>query len=926
MAEPRLYKMITPPKFKGGGITVKVGDKVITSPEVSFAKSISATNSLGATVNSMAIMMKEMKTSFTTFTVSNMKLQESMFEKREEYMNDEKKRIKESKRAALRAAGLARDKASEKKQEKVDKDEDPKAISAVKKSIGFFEGIMKLIQGVFRSLLLYKLLEWIANPENRKKLISIFNSIKEMIKFFVQIADFLVEFGLSGLTDFLRNPISFKGIFGLVKFLTVIGAIFAPVALAKFGLALGGKILKLVAGGGLKKALMGLFRGIGGMIKGLLAFVKGRGLGKLLLIGAAVGTGMLIQKFMDDAADNKEEEEEGDVELESTAQTPDLTGTEEKKATGGPLKKFAAGGGWIQGPQSGYPVSLTGRGVDFIGHGTEYVATKKAAGGGIGSAFVVPYDTPATRGNPGLTNMRLAEASRSGFGLPGPYAKGGPVKLPEFFLGGLFDKASSAISGFGSGVMNTLGLGGQEMDPVLFGLAKKGVGMSVSMLGGNPAYWHKPESQRSIEDMARKVASKSQILKSGGLDKVEHTEKGPKSTAGTTQTGPEKIDIGKAFSNLGGSNLLGSYLKDAQQMSVGGLAKAGCNGPWCKNLPQFAGGGLLDFIASGEGGYNSMNQGTIGNSIVGSTHDSASIVKKKLTDMTVGEIMERQAYLMNKSNPQESDYGLFAVGRYQVIPGTMSSIVKTMGIDRNAKFDKPMQDKIGLGLIKHKRPYAWKYINKEHNDRTGAMKELAAEWASLPDPATGRSMYGGGNASSHSVEEVAAALDAARGGAPLVSDDPNLNLASAGPSSSTDSTGSPSGASDAGAQDKPKKIDIMDAFEKLGGKELLSSYFDDINADPDVGNPDMLKPKTENEKGEKLSEAELKEKEKEAKEGSEDNISIGDLNPKDVDTTIERPQPVVAGGGDLYTNPAFDFLTPRMGWLSDISTSPKSLT
>ena len=32
MAQARLYKMITPPKFKGGGITVKVGDKVVTQP------------------------------------------------------------------------------------------------------------------------------------------------------------------------------------------------------------------------------------------------------------------------------------------------------------------------------------------------------------------------------------------------------------------------------------------------------------------------------------------------------------------------------------------------------------------------------------------------------------------------------------------------------------------------------------------------------------------------------------------------------------------------------------------------------------------------------------------------------------------------------------------------------------------------------
>ena len=38
-----------------------------------------------------------------------------------------------------------------------------------------------------------------------------------------------------------------------------------------------------------------------------------------------------------------------------------------------------AKGGWIQGPQSGYPVSLDGgRSVSFIGHGTEYVAQRSA--------------------------------------------------------------------------------------------------------------------------------------------------------------------------------------------------------------------------------------------------------------------------------------------------------------------------------------------------------------------------------------------------------------------------------------------------------------------------------------------------------------------------------------------------------------------
>ena len=78
----------------------------------------------------------------------------------------------------------------------------------------------------------------------------------------------------------------------------------------------------------------------------------------------------------------------------------------------GNLFQKKAGGGWIQGPQTGYPVSLDGgKSVSFIGHGTEYVATKS----GGGSAFVIPYDTPATRGNKNLTARRQKEATSAGF-------------------------------------------------------------------------------------------------------------------------------------------------------------------------------------------------------------------------------------------------------------------------------------------------------------------------------------------------------------------------------------------------------------------------------------------------------------------------------------------------------------------------------
>ena len=84
-------------------------------------------------------------------------------------------------------------------------------------------------------------------------------------------------------------------------------------------------------------------------------------------------------------------------------------------ADGGYLNGYAKGG-WISGPQSGYPVSLGGSKPDFIGHGTEYVAQKE----GSGDAFIVPFDTPATKVDKGLTERRMGEARSLGF-----FAEGG---------------------------------------------------------------------------------------------------------------------------------------------------------------------------------------------------------------------------------------------------------------------------------------------------------------------------------------------------------------------------------------------------------------------------------------------------------------------------------------------------------------------
>jgi len=176
-------------------------------------------------------------------------------------------------------------------------------------------------------------------------------------------------------------------------------------------------------------------------------------------------------------------------------------------------------------------------------------------------------------------------------------------------------------------------------------------------------------------------------------------------------------------------------------------------------------GSLLDFIASGEGGYNSMNQGTQGNRIVGSTGNAKSKIGKNLTDMTIGEIMERQAYLMDKNNPQISDYGIFAAGRYQIIPGTMPGAVKAAGLSMDDMFSPQNQDKLGMALIISKRPKVGDYLSGKSDDIETAMDELANEFASMPDPKTGNSKYGAGNRAAHTVEEVRQALIKARGGA-----------------------------------------------------------------------------------------------------------------------------------------------------------------
>jgi hypothetical protein len=85
-----------------------------------------------------------------------------------------------------------------------------------------------------------------------------------------------------------------------------------------------------------------------------------------------------------------------------------------------------------------------------------------------------------------------------------------------------------------------------------------------------------------------------------------------------------------------------------------------------------------------------------------------------------------------------------AAGKYQMIPSTLAAAVKSMGLDKNAKFDEALQERIFKEyLLRVKRPEIGNYISGKSDDLHGALKAASKEWASVADPDTGRSHYEG---------------------------------------------------------------------------------------------------------------------------------------------------------------------------------------
>ena len=585
----RFYKYVTPPK--DAGATISVGNKTIAGSN--FSATINAVNSLGATVNSIAVALQGQR--------QGQQLAQAQADRRAQLQRD---RNRENK---LEGKGT-------KAKEVVG--------AVVKGGASFLESLFKFL----KDFLIFTALDWLADPKNRERIEKTLERIGKVFKWikntFEWVANWIGENwektfgedktwqerleGASGLLlgagaallglAFLKNPVG--TIANFVKILSTVGK-----GILNIGKALGGSALGQVAMGatqgyfayqdvmanydGPEEDRVAAARGaatgatagavglgmLGNKIAGPLGGIIGNALGGFLgkeagkFLGPIVGDffntmqdvfggimsfleetfkpvgdaleelfvqmGPAIEKLTNFIKPHLPKLKElatfigkiafgplillmkgitnllkmingGKAEDPNSSSNPEST---DEKSAGGIFKMppLLSKGGWISGPQSGYPVSMDGgKSVSFIGHGTEYVA-KRSSGG-----FVIPFDTPHTRRDPGLTQRRMTEAKSYGY------------QTPEFSIGGKFDYAGAFAPTFNKTV--------NMPSPTYSKLPERSIGGFIKSVAGAAGAAFGGPSVTAAMGMLGNVAGAAQKLTTAAMPAIASVIPGGKLT------------------------------------------------------------------------------------------------------------------------------------------------------------------------------------------------------------------------------------------------------------------------------------------------------------------------------------------------------------------------------------------------------------
>ncbi len=435
----------------------------------------------------------------------------------------------------------------------------------------FWEGLLKMLSGLFKLLVLRPILKWLSDPKNQE---AVANTLRTLDKIFTWVAKFLTKNltgAVDGLYNLLREDATWaQRIGGFMKTFVGLGAIF--LGLRWLNPLRVGRTLK-----DFKWILSTFYNSLTRFKTGL---AKRRGMrwmggkwGKALQVTTMVaGTAYVAKKGMDYASD--------------VADDPDpfgRTGTRDDGSSyeyGGNVLKLLpqrATGGWINGPNSGYPVSLgsqSGASPDFVGHGLEYVARKNT-----GENFVIPVDNAATRRNPGLMEANMRVASSNGF----------DIRMPRL-------NSQSKHFGLGSW-LNNKGWGGNKGSS---GGSKSGGGFSWGNLFGGNKNKNKGSSggllgtiSSNVNDMINTPKQTGNWFSNFG-QKFTAGNKGWQGRLGDWFKGGGAGQIGAAFGNEGLGNSIGGIFN---LFSGGGSGKDGKATGW--DIIKGIGGVASNFMKPG---------------------------------------------------------------------------------------------------------------------------------------------------------------------------------------------------------------------------------------------------------------------------------------------------------------------------------------
>ncbi len=275
---------------------------------------ISGMNSLGQTLNSISLNSQAMVEGWRTNIATQISNNKALIKKEEQIAQNEEKRDKAKQVDEKKRRGkAARDDAENKSetQPALKKIAEAFKKGSTKAFGGLFSGIVKVAKWLFAIMAGWKVFEWI--EKNPDKVEALFKGLARIGKFVFKIVGFLAGSSLDGLTKFLENPISLKGLFGALQFLLSAAPLFLGLAFLKNPIgtvkAVGWVISKLGgAFGGMKKAALTgikkgfqLFKGAAGGIKGVAKsllpkvgkFMQGKG--GMMLGSLAAGSAAAMQ-------------------------------------------------------------------------------------------------------------------------------------------------------------------------------------------------------------------------------------------------------------------------------------------------------------------------------------------------------------------------------------------------------------------------------------------------------------------------------------------------------------------------------------------------------------------------------------------------------------------------------------------------------